>query len=143
MADITGSLLDLKWQRQVCGTRSWWIHDRRIQVDSACHPIEYRSGGHQNRLLNLLTLLGPVWDLKPFVWPCQERGWRCCCGRSSQDNLVLGQLRFLLRPKRFAWLMYRGPLDSGVWLSPGICYLYKARLRAWLRLLVALIHYEV
>ena len=56
-----------------------------------------------------------------------------------------GQFRSLVRPEGRAWLMLRlGPLDSGVWLFPGICYLYKARLRrkpSWLP--VALIEYEV
>ena len=41
-----------------------------------------------------------------------------------------GQFRSLVRPGGRAWLMLRlGPLDSGVWLFAGICFLYKARLR--------------
>ena len=40
------------------------------------------------------------------------------------------QFRSLVRPWGRAWLMLRlGPLDSGVWLFAGICFLYKARLR--------------
>ena len=70
-----------------------------------------------------------IWS--PLFWARQERGWGYRCRRSSPNNLVCWPTSVVaLRAEGGAWLMLLlGPLDSGLWLFPGICYLYKARMR--------------
>ena len=92
-ADIAGSLLDLKWQRPVGDTSRWWIHDRWIGVDSACHPI-LSANWVPLRLAPEPMIISDhiarsrmgVWS--PLFWARQERAWRSCCRRSSPDSLV-------------------------------------------------------
>ena len=134
-ADIAGSLLDLKWQRIVGDTRWWWIHDRWIRSTQPAiqfgRQIEYRFGGPHNRWLYRITLLGPVRG-SDAPWSGHAMREAGCPAVGGLVRIVwfVGNFRLLIRPEGRAWLMLRlGPLDSGVWLFAGICYLYKARLR--------------